>query len=488
MNQGFIWPRSALFLVKGKNMNKNNPTDNSDREIVISRVFDAPRELVWEAWTNPAHVAQWWGPNGFTTTIEKMDVRPGGVWQHVMHGPDGTDYSNRSVFTEVVKPERIVYDHGGGKKGDPGVNFTATWTFDEPAAGQTKLTIHMVFPSAEARDKVVKEYGAIEGGHQTLARLAEHLATKNEPLIMERTFNAPVEMVWKALTDKDQMKAWSFDIKEFKPEVGFEFQFYGEKDGFKYFHQCKVTESMPQKKLAYSWRYEGHEGNSHVTFELFPEGGKTKLKLTHAGLDTFPKIPAFAKKNFMEGWTMLIGTWLKDFVEEIAPVADRMFVISRTFNAPRELVWKGWTEPKHMAQWWGPSSFTTPVCELDVRPGGAYRIIMRGPDGVDYPITGEYREIVPPERLVMTMDCTEHPAAWHDMVKPARKKGENNPAGTMLQTVTFEDFAGRTVLTIRIRLESTAIRDAMVKMGMNEGWSLSLDRLTELVMKQTAEV
>ena len=90
--------------------------DTSDREIVISRVFDAPRERVFEAMTDPKQVVKWWGPNGFTTTIHEMDVRPGGVWRHTMHGPDGTDYPNKSVFLEVVKPERIVYKHSGGKK------------------------------------------------------------------------------------------------------------------------------------------------------------------------------------------------------------------------------------------------------------------------------------------------------------------------------------------------------------------------------------
>jgi uncharacterized protein YndB with AHSA1/START domain len=147
-----------------------------DREIVITRVVDAPRELVWTAWTDPKHVVQWWGPQGFTTTIEKMDVRPGGVWKHVMHGPDGTDYPNKSIFKEVVKPERIVYSHAGGKRGDRGAGFVSTWTF-EAQGNQTKATIRMVFPSAEARDHVVKVYGAIEGGKQTLGRLDQYLAT-----------------------------------------------------------------------------------------------------------------------------------------------------------------------------------------------------------------------------------------------------------------------------------------------------------------------
>ena len=154
---------------------KNDAAGMADCEIVISRVFDAPRELVWEAWTDPNHVVQWWGPNGFTTTIHEMDVRPGGVWRHTMHGPDGTDYPNKSVFVEVVKPERIVYTHGGGRKGSEGVSFKSTWTFEEQG-GQTKLTIRMVFPTAEDRDRIVREYGAIEGGKQTLARLGEYLA------------------------------------------------------------------------------------------------------------------------------------------------------------------------------------------------------------------------------------------------------------------------------------------------------------------------
>lgn len=156
---------------------KNNPAESTaDREIVVSRVFDAPRELVWEAMTNPEHVVKWWGPRGFSTTIKTMDVRVGGVWEHTMHGPDGTDYPNYKVFKEIVKPERLVFSHGGAKEGGPKVDAEATWTFEALAANKTKVTIRMVFPTAEERDIVVKTYNAIEGGKQTLERLAEHLA------------------------------------------------------------------------------------------------------------------------------------------------------------------------------------------------------------------------------------------------------------------------------------------------------------------------
>jgi uncharacterized protein YndB with AHSA1/START domain len=229
--------------------------NTEDREIVITRVFDAPRELVWKAWTDPQHVVQWWGPKGFTTTIHMMEVKPGGVWRHTMHGPDGTDYPNKCVFIEVVKHERIVYTHGGSKKGDPGAQFEATWTF-KAQGNKTKLTLRMVFPSASARQHVIKTYGAIEGGKQTLERLSEHLAK------MDSSVSAP---------------------------------------------------------------------------------------------------------------------------------AEREIVLTRIFDAPRALVFKAWTDPKLMVQWWGPRGFTNPVCELDVRVGGAWRIVMRTPDGMEYPCDGVSR-------------------------------------------------------------------------------------------------
>jgi uncharacterized protein YndB with AHSA1/START domain len=136
-----------------------------------------------------------------------------------------------------------------------------------------------------------------------------------EAVVIERTFNAPVARVWKALTDVEQMRQWYFDLKEFKPEVGFEFAFVFEHEGVKRDHRCKVTEVIPQRKLAYTWRYEGHEGDSLVTFELFADGDKTRLKLTHEGLETFPKLPSFARENFTAGWTEIIGSSLKKFLE-----------------------------------------------------------------------------------------------------------------------------------------------------------------------------
>jgi uncharacterized protein YndB with AHSA1/START domain len=310
-----------------------------DRELMTTRVFDAPREMVWEAWTDAEQVVKWWGPRGFTTTTHHMDVREGGDWRYIMHGPDGRDYKNRIVYMEVQKPERLVYKHSGEVDTEP-VSFETTVTFVEEN-GKTRVTMRALFPSAADLQRVVREYGADEGAKQTFERLGEYLASEK--------------------SDSDELE----------------------------------------------------------------------------------------------------------------------FVIARTFAVPRELVWKAWTESTHMAKWWGPQGFTNPVCELDVRPGGTYRIVMRG-DGVDFPLAGVYQEVVQPERLVMTVDTSGHPAEWQDMVDPNR--GSNaNPAGEILQTVTFDDVNGDTRLTIRMRFGLVAIRDAMVKMGMNEGWSQSLDRLTRLL-------
>ena len=151
------------------------PSTAAGREIVLTRTLDAPRELVYRVWTQPQHVAQWWGPRGFTSTIQEMDVRPGGVWRLVMHGPDGTDYDNKIVFVDVVPPERLVYNHGDGSDNDP-YQFVVTITFEE-VGGKTRLTMHSLFATQEARDFVVREYGAIEGGNQTLDRLGEYLST-----------------------------------------------------------------------------------------------------------------------------------------------------------------------------------------------------------------------------------------------------------------------------------------------------------------------
>lgn len=143
----------------------------TDREIIITRLVNAPRNRVWEVWTKEEHLAKWWGPNGFSITTHEFTFKEGGVWRFMMHGPDGVDYPNHIVFTKIVKPQRIENDHGGD---DGKVHFQATITFDEQENG-TLVTMKSVFPSAEELRRVVEEHNAIEGGKQTLGRLAEYV-------------------------------------------------------------------------------------------------------------------------------------------------------------------------------------------------------------------------------------------------------------------------------------------------------------------------
>jgi uncharacterized protein YndB with AHSA1/START domain len=141
---------------------------------------------------------------------------------------------------------------------------------------------------------------------------------QTEPLVVERTYNAPIDKVWKAITDKDQMKQWYFDLEEFRAEKGFKFSFMGGDDCVQYLHVCEVLTADPPNKLSYSWTYPEHNnGYSVVTFELFKEGEKkTRLRLSHEGLDSFPKDqPNFALSSFTEGWNSILGDSLRKFVE-----------------------------------------------------------------------------------------------------------------------------------------------------------------------------
>jgi uncharacterized protein YndB with AHSA1/START domain len=157
--------------------NSGQPAPDDAAAIVVSRRIEAPRRLVFEAYTDVRHLAQWWGPNGFTTTTQAFEFRVGGVWIFLMHGPDGTDYPARILWREIVPPERIVYFHGSGPD-DPD-QFVSTVTFVEHA-GATDVTMRAVFQSKERRDLVAERYHAVEGGRQTLGRLSAYVAAKQK--------------------------------------------------------------------------------------------------------------------------------------------------------------------------------------------------------------------------------------------------------------------------------------------------------------------
>ena len=138
--------------------------------------------------------------------------------------------------------------------------------------------------------------------------------TLAEPITKEILLDAPADKVWKALTDKDQLKQWCFDMNAFEPTPGFEFHFYGEKDGTKFLHLCKVLEADPERKMKWLWTYQDVPGDTYVTYDLAPQGNQTKLRLTHEGIEHLPQDEYYSKGNFVEGWNMIIGELLPKFL------------------------------------------------------------------------------------------------------------------------------------------------------------------------------
>jgi uncharacterized protein YndB with AHSA1/START domain len=327
------------------------PSVPADREIVTTRVLEAPRELVWRVWTDPQHVAKWWGPTGFTTTTTAMDVRKGGQWRFTMHGPDGRDYANLVTFLEVEAPARLVYVHGGEKGLEP-VSFTTTVTFD-PMPGEpnrTRLTMRAVFPSAEAREFVQREYGAVEGATQTVARLAEHVEA----------------LARAAATD---------------------------------------ASTAP------------------------PAGGEP-------------------------------------------------FVIRRVVRAPRDAVFRVWTDGAHLARWFGPKECTSTTKSFELRPGGVYHYAMHVPGAPDTFGKWVFRSVQPPERLEFLLSFAD--AAGATIAPPFDPSWPRE----MLTVVTFEPHAGigkGTVITVRWSAhEATPMAQRTFDAGrdaMHAGWNGTFDKL-----------
>src|SRR6476646_10866969 len=136
----------------------------------------------------------------------------------------------------------------------------------------------------------------------------------SEPLVKEVTLDAAITSVWQALTEKDKLKQWCFEMDAFKPEAGFRFQFYGEKDGIKFLHLCEIVEVVPERKIKWLWTYKDVPGTTYVTYELFPQQEQTKLRLTHEGLETLPQDENYAKSNFVAGWNEIIGRLLPAYL------------------------------------------------------------------------------------------------------------------------------------------------------------------------------
>jgi uncharacterized protein YndB with AHSA1/START domain len=278
---------------------------------------------VFDAWTDPEHLPFWWGPRGFTTKVHEMDVRPGGIWRLTMRGPDGTDYKNRIVFIEVVRPERLVYRHEPEQGSEP-VSHETTVTF-EMQGDKTHVTLRMLFPTAAKREHVVTKHHAIEGGNQTLARLAEHLATRHEVFIT-RILDASREDVFKAWTDAGQLKNWwgptgfTNPVCEFEAKPGGAIRIHMRApDGVVYPMTGVVLELVEPEKLVFTSVALDKDGNAMFenlnTVTFAEHDGKTRITL-HAKVQTATEQAAPYLKGMDQGWKLSVDR-LEEFVVSV---------------------------------------------------------------------------------------------------------------------------------------------------------------------------
>jgi uncharacterized protein YndB with AHSA1/START domain len=261
-------------------------------EIQLTRVYDAPVSVVWDAWVDPKQAAQWWGPRGFTLTTHSKDFRVGGKWVYTMHGPDGTDYPNTTVFLEIEKHKKMVYDHGGTENSPPMFRVTVFFTEID---GKTKMEMSMALPTAEAAANT-RKFIKKASGDSCWDRFAEYLGeTRNKEhfFVINRSFGVGIETLFEMWTDPKHIKAWL-------PPTGFNMEyinvdiktggssFYKMSNGpMTMYGRAKYIEITRPNRIVYSQVFCDEKGNvsRHPMAPTFPETLLTTIELTEEGPD-----------------------------------------------------------------------------------------------------------------------------------------------------------------------------------------------------------
>jgi uncharacterized protein YndB with AHSA1/START domain len=308
-------------------MSEKKPLKNKANEINIIRVYDAPVKVVWEAWTDPKQVAQWWGPRGFTITTHSKDLKVGGHWHYTMHGPDGVDYPNKTKYFEVDKYARLVYDHGGNDEQAP--LFRVTVLFSEKK-GKTTMDMTMSLPSPEAA-KEAKKFIKKAGGNATWDRLAEYLSktsSDKDIFVINRTFDTSVDTMFDMWTHPDHVSQWmgpagsktEFFRANIKPGGDTFYKMTGE-NNFSLFGKTNYLEIERPYRIVYTQQFCDENENiiRHPMAPVWPETMLTTVTFTEEGPHqtrvtvvwetdsraTEEEIAAFvkAKAGMTQGWT-----------------------------------------------------------------------------------------------------------------------------------------------------------------------------------------
>lgn len=303
------------------------PEKSKSNELKLIRLYNAPVEMVWAAWTDPKRAAKWWGPRGFTITTHGKDLRPGGFWHYTMHGPDGADYPNKTIYYEVEEQRRLVYDHGANDDQPP--LFRVTVTF-EKKGDRTQMDMTMAFPSPEIAEQS-KKFIKLASGNSTWDRLAEYLekeSSQNEIFVINESFNAPIEKVFEMWVNPKHFSQWlaptgaemeyiQSDIAEGKTSF-YKMTFEG---GLKLFGKIKYQKITPPNGLEYVQMFSDEKGNlgKHPLVPVWPTYMASKVEFSQEGDDqtrvtvywqpsgdvTAEEIKAFSemKASMTQGWS-----------------------------------------------------------------------------------------------------------------------------------------------------------------------------------------
>ncbi len=265
--------------------------DNA-HSMTLTRIYDAPVKAVWDAWTDPKQVAQWWGPRGFTITTHAKDLRPGGFWKYTMHGPDGVNYPNNTIYYEVEKYSRLVYDHGGSDNTPP--LFRVTATFKEIAKDRTELKMTMAFASAQVLAESKKMIKAANG-NSTWDRLAEFLdkgSTGKEKFVINRTFDTPITTMFEMWTNPKHFSKWlaptGFDMHFIRADIkpgGSSFYYMSNADGMKMFGRAEYLEVKSPNRIVYTQQFadENEKISRHPMAPTWPATMLTVVTLAEEG-------------------------------------------------------------------------------------------------------------------------------------------------------------------------------------------------------------
>lgn len=237
------------------------PVKSKSNELHLTRVYDAPVAAVWDAWTDPEQVAQWWGPRGFTITTHSKDLRPGGHWRYTMHGPDGVDYANVTNYLEVEKHKKLVYDHGGNDERKP--LFRVTVLFSE-SGGKTTMDMTMSLPTPEAAEQT-RQFIKKAGGESTWDRLAEFVEERKsgkQKFVINRSFDAPIDVMFEAWTNPEHLSKWlpptGFDMKFIHADIragGKSFFVMSNASGLKMYARAEYREVRKPDLLVYAQQF-----------------------------------------------------------------------------------------------------------------------------------------------------------------------------------------------------------------------------------------